>query len=269
MNYIILTFVIIFGVAILLSTTVAFIPYALAWDKQKNTRSIDEVKNTSSKINIVNQCHNNALCIAHVIQNYCSITNDPTTCGKAGVSLQPSKGPQGPQGPKGAKGETGEQGPQGPKGAKGETGEQGPQGPKGAKGETGEQGPQGPKGAKGETGEQGPQGPKGAKGETGEQGPQRPLASITGTLLIKIRVDNTKGGTLSASDFNVGIEGTSPVPQQFQGSEPYTIIQIGKGNYNVSQEIENGYSLSLDGECSGSIKVGEIKTCTLFNTFAG
>jgi hypothetical protein len=236
LNYIILTFVIIFGVAILLSTTVAFIPYALAWDKQKNTHSIDEVKNTSSKINIVNQCHNNALCIAHVIQNYCSITNDPTTCGKAGVSLQPSKGPQGP---------------------------------KGAKGETGEQGPQGPKGAKGETGEQGPQGPKGAKGETGEQGPQRPLASITGTLLIKIRVDNTKGGTLSASDFNVGIEGTSPVPQQFQGSEPYTIIQIGKGNYNVSQEIENGYSLSLDGECSGSIKVGEIKTCTLFNTFAG
>ncbi len=199
----------IFGVAVLLSTTVSFIPYALAWDTQKNTGSTDEVKNTNTKINIVNQCHNNAVCIAQVIQNYCSITNDPTTCGQAGESLKLSKGPQGEQGP------------------------------------------------------------KGAKGETGEQGPQRPLASITGTLLIKIRVDNTKGGTLSASDFNVGIEGTSPLPQQFQGSEPYTIIQIGKGNYNVSQEIEDGYSLSLDGECSGSIKVGEIKTCTLFNTFAG
>jgi hypothetical protein len=199
----------IFGVAVLLSTTVSFIPYALAWDTQKNTGSTDEVKNTNTKINIVNQCHNNAVCIAQVIQNYCSITNDPTTCGQAGESLKLSKGPQGEQGP------------------------------------------------------------KGAKGETGEQGPQRPLASITGTLLIKIRVDNTKGGTLSASDFNVGIEGTSPRPQQFQGSEPYTIIQIGKGNYNVSQEIEDGYSLSLDGECSGSIKVGEIKTCTLFNTFAG
>ena len=217
----------IFGVAVLLSTTVSFIPYALAWDTQKNTGSTDEVKNTSTKINIVNQCHNNAVCIAQVIQNYCSITNDPTTCGQAGESLKLSKGPQGEQGPKGAKGETGEQGPQGE------------------------------------------QGPKGAKGETGEQGPQRPLASITGTLLIKIRVDNTKGGSLSASDFSVGIEGTSPLPQQFQGSEPYTIIQIGKGNYNVSQEIEDGYSLSLDGECSGSIKVGEIKTCTLFNTFAG
>jgi Collagen triple helix repeat (20 copies) len=235
----------IFGVAVLLSTTVSFIPYALAWDTQKNTGSTDEVKNTNTKINIVNQCHNNAVCIAQVIQNYCSITNDPTTCGQAGESLKLSKGPQGEQGPKGAKGETGEQGPQGE------------QGPKGAKGETGEQGPQGE------------QGPKGAKGETGEQGPKRPLASITGTLLIKIRVDNTKGGTLSASDFNVGIEGTSPLPRQFQGSEPYTIIQIGKGNYNVSQEIEDGYSLSLDGECSGSIKVGEIKTCTLFNTFAG
>jgi hypothetical protein len=199
----------IFGVAVLLSTTISFIPYALAWDTQKNTGSTDEVKNTNTKINIVNQCHNNAVCIAQVIQNYCSITNDPTTCGQAGESLKLSKGPQGEQGP------------------------------------------------------------KGAKGETGEQGPQRPLASITGTLLIKIRVDNTKGGTLSASDFNVGIEGTSPLPQQFQGSEPYTIIQIGKGNYNVSQEIEDGYSLSLDGECSGSIKVGEIKTCTLFNTFAG
>ena len=199
----------IFGVAVLLSTTVSFIPHALAWDTQKNTGSTDEVKNTNTKINIVNQCHNNAVCIAQVIQNYCSITNDPTTCGQAGESLKLSKGPQGEQGP------------------------------------------------------------KGAKGETGEQGPQRPLASITGTLLIKIRVDNTKGGTLSASDFNVGIEGTSPLPQQFQGSEPYTIIQIGKGNYNVSQEIEDGYSLSLDGECSGSIKVGEIKTCTLFNTFAG
>jgi hypothetical protein len=199
----------IFGVAVLLSTTVSFIPYALAWDTQKNTGSTDEVKNTNTKINIVNQCHNNAVCIAQVIQNYCSITNDPTTCGQAGESLKLSKGPQGEQGP------------------------------------------------------------KGAKGETGEQGPQRPLASITGTLLIKIRVDNTKGGTLSASDFNVGIEGTSPLPQQFQGSEPYTIIQIGKGNYNVSQEIEDGYSLSLDGECSGSIKVGEIKTCTLFNTFTG
>ena len=199
----------IFGVAVLLSTTVSFIPYALAWDTQKNTGSTDEVKNTNTKINIVNQCHNNAVCIAQVIQNYCSITNDPTTCGQAGESLKLSKGPQGEQGP------------------------------------------------------------KGAKGETGEQGPQRPLASITGTLLIKIRVDNTKGGTLSASDFNVGIEGTSPLPQQFQGSEPYTIIQIGKGNYNVSQEIEDGYSLSLDGQCSGSITVGEIKTCTLFNTFAG
>ncbi|HYZ50844.1 MAG TPA: collagen-like protein, partial [Nitrososphaeraceae archaeon] len=132
----------IFGAAVLLSTTVSFIPYALAWDTQKNTVSTDEVKNTSSKINIVNQCHNNAVCIAQVIQNYCSITNDPTTCGQAGEPLKLSKGPQGEQGP------------------------------------------------------------KGAKGETGEQGPQGPLASITGTLLIKIRVDNTKGGILTASDFS-------------------------------------------------------------------
>src|SRR5919198_68849 len=151
--------------AILLSAIISFIPYASAKGIEKSSTNTDELKNTNSKINVVNQCHNDAVCIAQVIQNYCVITNDPTTCGQRGGTIQLGKGQTGPVGP------------------------------------------------------------------------------ITGTILLKVKVDNTKGGTLNAHDFSVGVEGTSPLPQQFQGSEPYTIIQIGKGKYNVSQEIENGYSL--------------------------
>ena len=111
------------------------------------------------------------------------------------------------------------------------------------------------------------------------------LGEHTGTLLIKKHV---VGGPLSASDFTIrvrdsdipsgdGIHATPVVGaglwiSPFQGSEEGSSVVFDAGSYYVVEEVfdpkfNEGYEVSYEGDCSGTIQEGDAKTCTVVNTF--
>jgi hypothetical protein len=81
-------------------------------------------------------------------------------------------------------------------------------------------------------------------------------------------VDNSNGGSKTAADFTMSVSGSSPSPSSFAGAEaPGTSVALNAGGYSVSESGPlASYSSSLSADCSGSIDVGETKTCTVTNT---
>src|SRR5205809_1516996 len=64
----------------------------------------------------------------------------------------------------------------------------------------------------------------------------------------------------------MGVTGSSPSPNSFAGAEsPGTNVAINAGAYSVGESGPSGYSQSNSADCSGSIAVGETKTCTVTN----
>ncbi|HWQ95800.1 MAG TPA: hypothetical protein VN368_00360 [Candidatus Methylomirabilis sp.] len=88
----------------------------------------------------------------------------------------------------------------------------------------------------------------------------RPKAQIT---VIK-KVINDNGGTSSSSDFTMYVS-TDYLWQSFPGSETGTNVTVYEGNYYIGEYSTSDYSYSYSGDCSGYIKSGEIKTCTITN----
>ncbi|SNQ61742.1 hypothetical protein [Candidatus Methanoperedens nitratireducens] len=84
-------------------------------------------------------------------------------------------------------------------------------------------------------------------------------------LVVIKNVINNDGGTASASDFTMHVDGNSPSPSMFQGSETGTDVTIYEGYYNVWEDYGSYYSQTNSADCSGYIKGGEIKTCTITN----
>src|ERR687890_1151575 len=90
-----------------------------------------------------------------------------------------------------------------------------------------------------------------------------------GTLVVTKQVINDGGGTKSPSDFIITINGNNPTPSSFRGSSSGTTVELSKGKYEVTESgsIAN-YNSTLSNECSGTIKVGETKKCTIINTYS-
>ncbi len=88
----------------------------------------------------------------------------------------------------------------------------------------------------------------------------RPKAQIT---VIK-KVINDNDGTAIPSDFTLYVS-SSYKWQSFLGSETGTNVTVYEGNYYVGEYTRGDYSNSYSGDCSGYIKGGEIKTCTITN----
>src|SRR2546430_951888 len=64
----------------------------------------------------------------------------------------------------------------------------------------------------------------------------------------------------------MSVTGTSPSPGSFAGAEsPGTTVALDAGSYSVGETGPSGYSRSDSSDCSGSIAVGETKTCTITN----
>ena len=77
---------------------------------------------------------------------------------------------------------------------------------------------------------------------------------------------NDNGGTAVASDFTLGVTGSSPSPSSFPGAEsPGTTVAVNAGTYGVSETGPAGYASSLSTDCTGSLVVGDVKTCTITN----
>jgi hypothetical protein len=85
-------------------------------------------------------------------------------------------------------------------------------------------------------------------------------------LTVIKHVINNNGGSASASDFTMSVTATNPSDDSFAGAEsPGTTITLDAGSYSVSESGPSGYSESDSSDCSGTIAVGETKTCTITN----
>ena len=77
---------------------------------------------------------------------------------------------------------------------------------------------------------------------------------------------NDEGGSKAASDFAIAVTGGSPSPGSFAGAEtPGTNVAIAAGSYSVTEGAHDGYQVSYSADCTGSIALGQTKTCTITN----
>lgn len=85
------------------------------------------------------------------------------------------------------------------------------------------------------------------------------------TLYVIKHVINDNGGDYEAGDFTMLVEGTNVSDSEFAGSEDGVEITLDAGEYAVTEDGPSGYGLTASEDCSGTIGVGETKTCTLTN----
>jgi hypothetical protein len=86
-----------------------------------------------------------------------------------------------------------------------------------------------------------------------------------GHLLVIKHVINDDGGGLIASQFVLTVSGSSPSPSSFAGSETGTDVTLDPGSYSVEEGGQAQYTESKSADCSGTIALGESKTCTITN----
>jgi len=77
----------------------------------------------------------------------------------------------------------------------------------------------------------------------------------------------------TANDFIMHVNGNNPFPYEFPGSESGTSILIGAGSYAVTETkpsnpgiAEVVFSANYSKDCTGILKDGENKSCTITNT---
>ncbi len=89
--------------------------------------------------------------------------------------------------------------------------------------------------------------------------------AIQPKLIVKKHVINNNSGTESADDFTMTVSGNSVVVPNFAGDEAGTTINLNEGNYSVDELPDAGYTKNLGADCSGTIAIGETKTCIVTN----
>jgi hypothetical protein len=88
------------------------------------------------------------------------------------------------------------------------------------------------------------------------------------TLTVIKNVVNTHGGTKTASDFTLELfVGSSEESESFLGSASGTVFSLNAGSFSVTEASTTaGYVVSLDENCSGTLTIGESRTCTVTNS---
>jgi large repetitive protein len=86
-------------------------------------------------------------------------------------------------------------------------------------------------------------------------------------LVVIKHVVNDNGGSATASQFTMTITGvTAEGGNSFPGAEsPGTTKEVTPGSYTVGETGPAGYDASFSAGCSGTIALGETKTCTVTN----
>jgi Mg-chelatase subunit ChlD len=81
-------------------------------------------------------------------------------------------------------------------------------------------------------------------------------------------IKDVVGGTAVSGDFTIYVVGNNPSIMSFPGEEfPGTIVTLDHGPYSVSESTSSDYISMLSADCSGTIAEGEVKTCTITNSF--
>src|SRR3989338_7064093 len=85
-------------------------------------------------------------------------------------------------------------------------------------------------------------------------------------LTVIKHVVNDDQGQSQASDFTMNVTGTNVSDPTFPGEEsPGTDVVLDPGAYSVSEDPKAGYTPSASADCSGTIAIGEHKTCIITN----
>ncbi|MBI2040118.1 hypothetical protein HYT18_03525 [Candidatus Microgenomates bacterium] len=84
-------------------------------------------------------------------------------------------------------------------------------------------------------------------------------------LKVIKHVINDDGGTASASEFTINVTANGPEPSSFPGDESGTDVSLDAGAYSVDEDDFPGYAKTIGENCSGTINVGETKSCTITN----
>lgn len=91
-------------------------------------------------------------------------------------------------------------------------------------------------------------------------------SDIAPQLTVIKHVINDNGGLAVAGDFTMNVTGTEVSSPSFPGAEaPGTTVTLDAGNYSVDEVNLPGYIKTLGQDCSGTIGIGETKTCTITN----
>jgi hypothetical protein len=91
-------------------------------------------------------------------------------------------------------------------------------------------------------------------------------SDVSPQLIVIKHVINDNGGTKVAADFTMNVTATNPSSSSFPGAEsPGTTITLDAGSYSADETALSGYTKSLSADCSGTIAVGQTKTCTITN----
>jgi hypothetical protein len=89
---------------------------------------------------------------------------------------------------------------------------------------------------------------------------------IAPQLTVIKNVTNDNGGNAVAGDFTMSVIATDVSDDSFPGvSGSGTTVTLDAGSYSVSEGGPSGYSGSYSTDCSGTIAIGETKTCTVTN----
>ena len=85
-------------------------------------------------------------------------------------------------------------------------------------------------------------------------------------LIVIKHVINNNGGTAVAGNFTMNVTGTNPDQSSFSGEEsPGITVMLDAGSYTADETALTGYAKTLDSDCTGTIDIGETKTCTITN----
>jgi uncharacterized repeat protein (TIGR01451 family) len=85
-------------------------------------------------------------------------------------------------------------------------------------------------------------------------------------LIVVERIVNDQGGTATAGDFAMKVDGANASPASFAGNEQGTVVTLEPGGYAVGAASgPGGYAQSSSPDCAGTIGPGETKTCTITN----
>ncbi len=86
-------------------------------------------------------------------------------------------------------------------------------------------------------------------------------------LIVIKHVVNDNGGTKVAGDFSTTISGVTTANPTAAGAESPGVDNVltSVGSYTVDEGAHGGYDKTLSADCSGTIALGETKTCTITN----
>lgn len=90
-----------------------------------------------------------------------------------------------------------------------------------------------------------------------------PFKAAPAKLMVVLQVTNDNRGTKTPADFMVHVTGKNPQPFSFPGATSGVEVVLERGDYAVAVDPVSGYAVSTSSDCSGSVKGGEVKTCTV------